>query len=487
MKSISLRKAIRNGLVDDIATNLEFIDENVPDLRVMIFDEDVVTDDQFDLYEMYTEEHIAGCIFKKNLTVHNSIIDYEPDTYSAFLLINGDLSCTNLVAGCTEIIVNGNVQVQDTFIGYYNHGRVEIKGNLHARVWIEDDHQTEVRGTVTAAAYSDFAEWRELLLPAVADELVKDNYLFAGNAALISRIAAGKPVFGQGAERTGITAEDFQRVVNTSLFAPGVDKLVIDVDSWYISITRGRNIFLKNKMEQQSYSLAVDEEGTYYMLYELPDREWEEIPGVESPQWERLLRYFPRALRILQAQERWNEQYKRKMAPEPLWKGIWQLIPSDDTAAFQPVATDIMNRVLYAAAYPYAYIHARYTEESARRGLAAAPEWLSAIALVDGLLQHQLIAELSVYQPLSAQLDLLNVVVAKYWNTTLNLHDDYADAPIDDDYLKLVNGQLAAFGIGVMRLDAGIDNYLLACVQLHATDALREGLQAANVQLIYPA
>lgn len=497
MKSISLKEAIQSGLVNELETNLTFIDSNVPDLQVLVFEEDVVRSALLDLYDIYAEQHIAGWIVNGNLIVNNAIVDYESDTYSAFLLVNGNLVCDNLVAGCTEIVVKGDVHVRQTFIGYYNHGRVLVNGNLHAGLWIEDDHQTTVKGEVEAVTFCkswhipspDYSVWRDILMPSAAEELLEGDHLFAGDKKLIEKVKNGWPIFRDDLARTGITVEDLSKYLNTPLLGPELEKIVIRHNEWTISISRGsgetpHKILLINTAERHSFYMSVNTDGGVILLYETPDEEWEEIVSKDSPEWKLLLRYVTKTLAVLREKEQWNEQYRKEVSQEQLWHLIWQLNPSGDQAAFHPIASDILNRVVYAASFPFAYVHARYKADSMKRGLEEHPGRLPAVALLDGLLHHGLIAELSGSASLSGGIDQLNSIATKYWNTSFNIPEAYVDAPVDEAYLIWINGQLASYGVGIASLEVGINNYLLACVQLDALNVLKTSMNELGVKML---
>lgn len=497
---ILLTDAINTGLINELHYDFRLLNSYHPELKVLVFETDVETDQYIDLYDIYVEEDIAGMIFNGHLHVHNAIIDYELDTYSAFLLVKGNLTCDNLVAGCTEILVKGNANVLHTFIGYYNHGEVHIEGDLHAGLWIEDDHHTSVSGQVNAVTFCrswhiatpDFSNWHDILLPEAATELIKDDYLFAGSTDLIHKIKEGQPVFKQGLLHTRLTLDDFYRLHQNSLYPPDMDKLTMVEDKWVVSFTRAGHlpgeqehdsIFIMNHRADLSFFL-LKENDLMICLYDDGDNEWKDIVR-DSPQERELRRYFSRAQEIVSSRETWNAQYKTAINKEQLWHLIWMLNPTDDLEAFKPKATAIFNRVILAAEYPYAYIHNTYQDDSEKRGLADGPNFSVPIALLDGLLSQGLLAEIPTHRPLANEIAALNQLGTLYWNTTFQYPESYASTPIDTEYLQFVNDQLQQYEMGIIRLNSGIDNYILACIPLRELTAITEKLLLFQIRTDY--
>lgn len=200
---VTLHDAIQQGLTTDIPYDFDLLEEYADQLKVLIFETAVQTGERIDLHDLFLEKDIAGMIFRSDLQVDNTIFDFELDTYSCFLQIAGNLRCHNLVAGCAIIHVGGNVNVTDTLLGFYNHGEITIGGDLHAKLWIEDDHQTLVQGAVHAVTFMPdepiatphYTDWHDILLPEAATTLLDKEYLFGGDVRLIQMILDGQPVF----------------------------------------------------------------------------------------------------------------------------------------------------------------------------------------------------------------------------------------------------------------------------------------------------
>ncbi|QJB36903.1 hypothetical protein HF324_03140 [Chitinophaga oryzae] len=496
--TLTLEEAIEQGLTDHLSYDFEFLAEDVPGQKVLIFSEDVHTDQLLDLHNIYVEQDIAGMIFRGNLQVDNSIIDYEPDTYACFLLIEGNLTCRNLVAGCVPIHVKGNVYVRETFIGYYNHGEVTIDGDLHARLWIEDDHQTTVKGTVHAVTFApkdwtatpDYTDWHDVLLPEVATQLLKEDYLFAGNADLLRLIEDGQPVFKQDLLRTGISSDEFRQLLYNELFAPGLDSLTVTQKPWELRLTQHSDqpggwendtLYILNAEEGRSFVISTAPGKPLFFGYQVADDRFEEVTDLTSEPGQLLLRYFTRACAIVNAKVNWNRYYRKEIDEEQLWQLIWLFNPGDNTDFFLPVATELFHRVALAADYPYTYIHSRYPEDSLRRGLDEVPGATVPVALLDGLLDRGLIAELSYNKPLSGEMETLNEVTMLYWNTLLKTPPPYDEDPVSEEYMHFVNTEMQPQGAMLIRLNAGMRNYLLACMPVAAIPQLKQLADALDV------
>lgn len=496
--TLTLEEAIEQGLTDRLSYDFEFLAEEAPGQKVLIFEQDVHTDQLLDLYDIFAEQDIAGMIFRGNLQVDNSIIDYEPDTYACFLLVEGSLTCRNLVAGCVPIYVKGNVHVQQAFIGYYNHGEVIIDGNLRARLWIEDDHQTTVQGKVHAVTFAprdwtaaaDYIDWQDVLLPEVASALIKDDYLFAGNADLIRLIADGHPVFKQDLVRTSISSEEFGQLLHNELFAPGLDSLTVAQSPWELRFTQHSDLpggweydtaYIMNTEEKHACVISTRPGMPLSFRYQVAENRFEEVIDFTSAPGQLLLRYFTKARTIVNAKSDWNRYYRKDIDKEQLWQLIWLFNPGDNTDFFAPVATELFHRVVLAADYPYTYIHSRYQEDSLQRGLDEVPGATVPVALLDGLLDRGLIAELSYKRPAAEEVDKLNEVAMLYWNTTFKTPPPYDEDPVSEAYMHFVNTEMQPQGGMIVRLNAGMGNYLLACMPVAAVPQLKQLAEALDV------
>lgn len=149
---------------------------------------------------------VAGIWAEKDLIVNGTIFNWEIDTPACFLAIGRDLRCKNLVASSADIRIAGDARIDGVLSSTYNHGFIEVGGNVHARYFVIDDHTTIVRGNADARGWKD-AEHVEVALPVsswiaeVRPEL-KAEFFDAdggmtcpnGNVELVQALLAGREI-----------------------------------------------------------------------------------------------------------------------------------------------------------------------------------------------------------------------------------------------------------------------------------------------------
>lgn len=75
---------------------------------------------------------------------------YQPDIDNGeHLLVFGSLTAKSINKGGGEFYIKGNVTVEQTIYGYYNHGRLIIDGNTTAVAVFPDDHYFRFGGQIT--------------------------------------------------------------------------------------------------------------------------------------------------------------------------------------------------------------------------------------------------------------------------------------------------------------------------------------------------
>jgi hypothetical protein len=82
---------------------------------------------------------IRGVIVTGNLTVNGSIVNSDMND-GAFLLVMGNVTAHNLVAGGAHMVIKGNANARDVAYGHYNDGSIQINGDLSAPIFINEDH-----------------------------------------------------------------------------------------------------------------------------------------------------------------------------------------------------------------------------------------------------------------------------------------------------------------------------------------------------------
>lgn len=687
-KTLSLRDAIDQDLVTPLVTDFDMPEDDAASLVVRVYDGDTLINEYVDLHDLLHEEKTAGIIVNGNLIVNAPVIDFEIDTCSAFLIVHGSLSCKTLAAGCAEIIVDGDVTVTDAMLAYYNHGIIEIEGNLNAPLLIIDDHGASIKGRINAATFcrgwqikaADYTNWRHILLPDVASELLdEDDYLFAGDKRLLHMLKDGRPVFrdklgnisasnnpeakiasweeikpliqhlkckyedypfafaekrdpglpddrfllyngstvldeldldvedyisivvlgdlhvkgsiinentdgacslivlgnlkaknvcvggqiiyitgyiaveemlmgvynhgelygnsyvwcplviaddyhfyfGEHAavkvlelhepednelirekltdelfdeeegfllystiregipllkpqlERTTITKEDLIAIINAPLLGPDNYTVSFTDDDWHITLNRGGEIDADGNASPPSVIAVNIDKGTHYCWY-ISGEETIATMIKDGEDWiltstlaTDVLAHFSRINMIIKRKVSWNNKYVQNINQEELWKLVWMFRNGQDETTFQAYAITICRRVLYAAAYPFAYIFARYREDSEHRGLATYPSWAPAAALLDGLIQWELAQEITRSKPLAERTAELDTITNYNWGVTYQIPERYNTQPIDRDFMTELNETLASREGAMLRLDAGIGSFVIAGMHIN--------------------
>jgi hypothetical protein len=179
--------------------------ERRPVPYVRYWQNDAVIDGDLDLDAMFDPYWIAGFAVDGNATVSGSITNWEIDIHTSFLSVVGNLACEHVVAGCSDIVVRGDVRASGVIVATYNHGWLEIGGDVHARTLILDDHDAMIRGKIHAQGWASrdyslplpVSEWRDEVRPEFIDEFFDadgDLRCGNGNAALVEALVAGRDI-----------------------------------------------------------------------------------------------------------------------------------------------------------------------------------------------------------------------------------------------------------------------------------------------------
>lgn len=710
-KTLTLREALAEDLLNSLATDLEeTLEDSLDTLVVRIYEGDTILNESIDLYDLYYAQNIAGIIVNGNLSVNGTIIDFEIDTYSCFLIVHGSLTCKTLAAGVAEILVNGDLHATDAVVTYYNHGVIEISGNLHANLFIVDDHGINIFGETHAATYcrgwhlqgADYTNWKDILLPDVATELLDEGgYLFAGDVRLLKMLQEDKPVFKQtlgnfspennptpreaswaevkplvqglpckyeeypfgiaekqtgglpddkfliydgttvldsldldteeytgiivvgnlivkgniinentdGAcslivlgnlkaknmcvggqtiyingyidveevligiynhgelygksyvwcpaiinddyhfyfedfasvkvldlwedadkdlvkelliddifdeednflpystlreadsllkpvtKRTEITVDDLTRLMNIPLFGPDNLEISFSENGWHISIDRGGYEDEDGDTAPSSLSAIHIEKGENFFWYLSTDNtittlvkdgsdEWITATGKWMP---KVFEHFTLIETLINRKVHWNNKYVKEINKEELWELIWMFRnhQTQEVDVFHAMASAVFTRVLYGAAYPFAYVFARYKEESEHRGLENNPEWIHAAALLDGLIYLGLATEVTRTAPLAEKKEDLAVVTELNWDYIPEIPERYASQPIDRDFLCEVNKELLSVNGALLRLDPGVGSFILGGMNLDDVEILNSRMQPWGINPKY--
>lgn len=91
-------------------------------------------------------EHVFMIVVEGDLEVSSYIFNEDTDGATG-LIVLGNLTAGNIVAGGQEIYVTGNLSVNGLFWGDYNHGDLTVTGNASAAVFMEtEEYHVKIGG-----------------------------------------------------------------------------------------------------------------------------------------------------------------------------------------------------------------------------------------------------------------------------------------------------------------------------------------------------
>jgi hypothetical protein len=159
-----------------------------------------------DLDQLFYQDNVAGIVLDGDLTIEGSLFNWEIDTTASFLAIGGSLMCRNIVAGCADIVVRVDAKVSNAVVATYNHGHLEIGGEVYAKYFIVDDHYTYVGHAVhgygwQCAGHGDVelpeGDWIDEVRPQFRSEYFDENGDMRcpnGNVDLVKALLAERAI-----------------------------------------------------------------------------------------------------------------------------------------------------------------------------------------------------------------------------------------------------------------------------------------------------
>ena len=131
-------------------------------------------------FDFDDDDNPDGTIVDGDLEVTGSIVNRDSDR-GPFLLVSGDVRAKNLIAGGAEIVILGDLIVDDVIFGFYNHGTITVHGTTRAKAIITEYHAFDLRGRVEGITISGRGRithddhFRSYAPALVADVLVDGN------------------------------------------------------------------------------------------------------------------------------------------------------------------------------------------------------------------------------------------------------------------------------------------------------------------------
>jgi hypothetical protein len=175
--------------------------ESYTDMRVKYYDSDV-TFDKLDLDEDNTEYDMI--VIDGNLTVNGNIVNANMNDGKE-LVVLGNVSANNLIAGGAEINIQGTANIENTVLGHYNDGVLTIY-KLNANLYIRDDHYCDILVTDSVKTLIDYEDedYTQKLQDNIVDEAIElsheddgeEEYVYAylKSGVLIDRILKNQPI-----------------------------------------------------------------------------------------------------------------------------------------------------------------------------------------------------------------------------------------------------------------------------------------------------
>ena len=159
-------------------------------------------------------------IIDGDLTLTHDITNHDGDS-GAYLLVLGAVHARSIIAGGSTIAITGSVVLSNTLFGHYNHGSIEVKGDLKARAVVCSDHATSILGKIEAitvswrgmdAMYEGEDIPRVMVQEALDDEFIDDRKMFDLLAADLCPVREGV-VPSRDITAEGVAEEDRRTTV----------------------------------------------------------------------------------------------------------------------------------------------------------------------------------------------------------------------------------------------------------------------------------
>jgi Leucine-rich repeat (LRR) protein len=147
--------------------------------RYLLYEGNVEMEGSVNLQELCSNAKANGVIVAGNLTITGVL--YQPDINDGEpLFVTGNLHAKSVNKGGAEFYVKGNLVVEQTIYGYYNHGSLVVEGDTEAVTIFAEDHYFRFCGDVQGLVINtgeivgveaDYNTTEPLL-----DELIKNDH-----------------------------------------------------------------------------------------------------------------------------------------------------------------------------------------------------------------------------------------------------------------------------------------------------------------------
>jgi hypothetical protein len=426
--------------------------------QFLFYNEDTVLD-HIDLDNDHTAIIVMG-----DLLVSGNIYNENTDG-ACGLIVLGNLQAKNIAVGGQLIYVKGNIRVEEVLIGSYNHGELYSYGGVFCPLIISDDYHFHFTTDVKVLDPGDEDDNFSLMELLTEDLFDEDEFNFyAVHAALKEGTSILKPV----SAFTEITIADYEQILRSPLFGPDTLKLAFSDGDWHITLIRPHE-------DTTPLLIAINPDAGLHYYWSVDETAKVNTYFKENEEWvndNSKFGNFTILQSIVSRRERWNEKNKETIDKDLLWKLIWMFSPYEDQDKYQPLAVTVFTRVLYAATFPFAYLHDAYKTTPSVK-----------MALIDGLISQEIIQEIEVDKPMGAQTAKLDTVTNLCWDVVYEIHEHYKDHPINRPFISDINEGLTVYSGAILRLDIGTENYIIAGMHTNNIPAFIELSQQFD---IYP-
>jgi tetratricopeptide (TPR) repeat protein len=165
---------------------------------------------------------------------------YQPDMdYGETLFVTGNLHAKSVNKGGAEFYIKGNLVVEQTIYGYYNHGSLTVEGNTEATTIFAEDHYFkfggDVQGLVINTGQIEGVEADFYTTEPLVDELIKNDH-YSNSGKLDKYINEGRHIINEELLTTKKQPVSFDVATTTSatptLLSEAAAKQRFDLDAY---------------------------------------------------------------------------------------------------------------------------------------------------------------------------------------------------------------------------------------------------------------
>ncbi|MEN8905693.1 MAG: hypothetical protein ABF289_07030, partial [Clostridiales bacterium] len=249
-KKISAKKASE---LFDLGKYLQYFDD-----YIYYYEDDTIIDGNM-LLDYDRNGEWTGIIVNGNLEVNGCIKNYEA-SYGPFLFLTGNLKAKSIIAGGSDIIIKGNVILDDVMLGYNNHGKIRVNGDVRAKIVISENHNMEILGGISAIKLNDGGNLKDANYERW-QTVIKDSVLNSdGNPfweKLFEEIEIGNSIIkGE---------EDIEEKNNK--YKEEYDDITELDENFDIEKPMDLNILLRNSKEKENKEIKENEQNEYLNEY----------------------------------------------------------------------------------------------------------------------------------------------------------------------------------------------------------------------------